>query len=159
MSGFPWWTWIIAAGALALTEMVLPSSYLMWIALGAAGTAVADAVLGLSLEGQLGVFAVATSLSCLFGYFVYDWMHSGGDGGRPLNQPRRAMVGARGIVCEQFQNGRGKVRVGDTVWLAIGPDLAADAPVIVSGLDGTRLIVEELQPRSSSDRREAAPAP
>ncbi len=51
------------------------------------------------------------------------------------------MVGAHGTVCEAFVNGRGKVRIGDTVWLADGPDLAEGAPVVVAGVRGTRLDV------------------
>lgn len=138
---WPWWAWIVLAGALALAEMALPGSYLMWIALGAAITGLAAAITGMVLEGQLAVFAVATALSCIGGYFVYrgkEWEHGGEV---PLNAPRRSMVGARGTVCQTIVNGRGKVRIGDTVWLADGPDLAEGAPVIVAGVRGTRLEV------------------
>ena len=141
MSGVAWWAWIVLAGVLAIAEMVLPGSYLMWIALGAAITGLVAAATGMVLEGQLAVFAAATAASCIGGYFVYrgqEW-----DRGRetPLNAPRRSLVGAHGTVCEALVNGRGKVRVGDTVWLADGPDLAEGTPVIVSGVRGTRLTV------------------
>ena len=159
MSGFPWWSWIILAGALALAEMALPSSYLMWIALGAAVTAIADAWLGLLLEGQLSVFAIATSISCIIGYFVYGSMQPQPHAEQPLNEPQRAMLGARGTVCEAFLNGRGKVRLGDTVWLATGPDLAEGAPVVVSAVHGTRLVVEGLRQKPASDAERPAPTP
>ena len=64
----------------------------------------------------------------------------------PLNEPNRAMLGSRGTVCETFQAGRGKVRIGDTVWLATGPDLAEGTPVAVSGVQGTRLVVAAIEP-------------
>jgi membrane protein implicated in regulation of membrane protease activity len=140
MTGFPWWAWIILAGALALAEMVAPSSYLMWIALGAAVTAGAAAT-GIVIEGQLAVFAIATALSCIAGYFVYRGMESEHDGGGSLNTPQRSMIGARGTVSQAFVGGRGKVRIGDTVWLADGPDLAEGTPVVVAGVRGTRLDV------------------
>ena len=158
MGGFPWWAWIAAGGGLALAEMAAPSSYLMWIALGAAITAIADAWFGLLLEGQLAVFAIATSISCVIGYFVYGSMQPSPQPEQSLNDPHRAMIGARGTVCETFMNGRGKVRIGDTVWLATGPDLATGAPVVVSARDGTRLVVRELQPRPAADVDGAAPA-
>ncbi|MGD9614471.1 MAG: NfeD family protein [Alphaproteobacteria bacterium] len=141
MSGLPWWVWIVLAGVLALAEMALPSSYLMWIAVGAAVTALAAAVTGIGLEGQLAVFAVATALSCVAGYFVYRAIESAHDDGVALNAPRRSMIGARGTVCEAFVNGHGKVRIGDTVWLADGPDLAEGTPVVVAGVRGIRLDV------------------
>ena len=148
---FPWWAWMVLAGALGLAEMVVPGAYLMWIALGAALTGLADAMLGLSTEGQLGVFAVASALSCAAGFFVYRRMEWRQRGEAPLNQPHRAMLGARGTVCEAFLSGRGKVRIGDTVWLATGPDLAEGAPVVVSGVHGTRLVVEGLEPKPSAE--------
>jgi membrane protein implicated in regulation of membrane protease activity len=136
----PWWTWIVLAGVLAIAEMVAPGSYLMWIALGAAVTGIA-ATTGMVLEGQLAVFAIATAVSCVGGYFVYRGMDSSHDSGVPRNAPRRSMIGARGTVCEALVGGRGKVRIGDTVWLAEGPDLADGTPVIVAGVRGTRLEV------------------
>ncbi|HEX2151063.1 MAG TPA: NfeD family protein [Stellaceae bacterium] len=141
MTGFPWWTWIILAGVLALAEMAVPSSYLMWIAVGAAVTAIAAVTTGMVFEGQLAVFTTATALSCVAGYFVYRAMESDRDGEVALNAPRRSMIGARGTVSQAFVNGRGKVRIGDTVWLANGPDLAEGTPVVVAGLRGTRLEV------------------
>ncbi len=138
---WPWWAWIVLAGVLALAEMVVPGAYLMWIALGAAVTGIAAASTGMVFEGQLATFATATAVSCIGGYFVYRRMESDRDGGVPLNTPRRSMIGARGTVAEAFADGRGKVRIGDTVWLADGPDLAEGTPVVVAGVRGTRLEV------------------
>jgi membrane protein implicated in regulation of membrane protease activity len=138
---WPWWAWVVVAGILALAEMALPGSYLMWIALGAAITGLAVALTGTGLEGQLAVLAIATAVSCLGGCFVYRAIEPGRDGRVPPNAPARSMIGARGTVCQTIVNGRGKVRVGDTVWLADGPDLAEGTPVVVAGVRGTRLDV------------------
>lgn len=151
MTGFAWWAWMILAGVLGLAEMHVPGAYLMWIALGAMLTGAADTAFELSLEGQLLIFAAASALSCAAGYFVYRGMHRRQRGELPLNERHRAMLGERGTVCEAFVNGRGKVRLGDSVWLAAGPDLAEGAPVVVSGVRGTRVIVEGLQPRAPAD--------
>ena len=148
MSALPWWAWIIAAGALGLAELHAPGSYLMWIALGCAVTAALDAGLGLSLEAQIGVVAAASALSCLLGYFVYRRWQPRAHGAAPLNQRDRAMVGERGTVCEAFLSGRGKVRLGDGVWLAEGPDLAEGTAIVVSAVRGTRLVVQALEAKS-----------
>jgi membrane protein implicated in regulation of membrane protease activity len=48
----------------------------------------------------------------------------------------------RSLVVEQaIENGRGKVRVGDTLWSAEGPDTPAGASVTVTGTKGTVLVV------------------
>jgi inner membrane protein len=151
MSGFAWWAWMILAGVLGLLEMHVPGAYLVWIALGAMLTGVADAAFGLSLEGQLAVFAAASALSCAAGYFVYRELHRRQPRHeQPLNERHRSMLGERGTVCETFVSGRGKVRLGDTVWLAAGADLAEGTPVVVSGVRGTRLVVEAMQPKPAA---------
>jgi membrane protein implicated in regulation of membrane protease activity len=45
-------------------------------------------------------------------------------------------------VEQAIQNGRGKVRVGDTQWLAEGPDLPAGTRVKVTAAKGSLLVVE-----------------
>jgi membrane protein implicated in regulation of membrane protease activity len=52
------------------------------------------------------------------------------------------MIGAKGLVAETIENGHGKVRLGDSVWLAEGPDMQSGAPIAVVGVKGTVLIVE-----------------
>ena len=158
MTAFPWWAWMILAGVLGLLEMGVPGAYLMWIALGAALTGAVDAAFGLPIEGQLGVFAAASALSCVAGYFVYRRMHRRQRGEILLNDRSLAMIGARGTVCEPFSNGHGKVRLGDGVWLADGPDLAEGTPVVVSAVRGTRLVVQRVEPRPGPSVANAAPA-
>jgi len=149
MSGLPWWGWIIASGVLGLGELHAPGAYLIWIALGAALTAAADAAFGLSLEGQLAVFVVISALSSVVGYFVYRKLYRPRRGELRLNERNLAMVGTRGVVCDAFVNGHGKVRLGDGVWLATGPDFAEGTPVVVSAVRGTRLFVEAAKPRTA----------
>lgn len=142
MYGFPWWAWAILAAVVGIAELHLPGSYLIWIALGTAITAAADAALDLTFTWQIIVFCVASGLSCVLGYFVYRAFPQERASDAPLNQRDLLMTGARGVVCEQFRNGRGKVRVGDTVWLAEGPDLVEGAAITVKSVRGTSLVVE-----------------
>ena len=146
MSGLPWWGWIVFAGIVGLGELHVPGAYLIWIALGAALTGAADAAFGLSLEGQLAVFVAASMSSSLAGYFVYRRLYRPRRGELRLNQRNLAMVGSRGVVCDAFVNGHGKVRLGDGVWLATGPDFAEGTPVVISAVRGTRLFVEAAPP-------------
>jgi inner membrane protein len=46
------------------------------------------------------------------------------------------------VVVEPIEGGRGKVRVGDTIWPAEGPDLPAGSHVRVTAANGTVLQVE-----------------
>ena len=59
-----------------------------------------------------------------------------------LNRPAAQLVGRVLVVAEAIDGGRGKVRVGDTLWPAEGPDVAAGAEVRVIAAKGTVLVVE-----------------
>jgi inner membrane protein len=147
MPEVPWWVWTILSAVIGLAELHVPGSYLIWIAAGAALTAAADAAWGLSIPAQIGTFAAASALSCVGGYFVYRKVaatHQVSD--TPLNQRSLLLVGSKGIVSADFVSGRGKVRLGDSVWLAEGPNLSEGTPVVVRSVRGTWVVVEEAEP-------------
>lgn len=59
-----------------------------------------------------------------------------------LNARARQLIGRSAAVEEPIRNGRGKVRIGDTVWPAEGPDCAAGTQVKITGTKGTALMIE-----------------
>src|SRR4051812_8662320 len=132
----PWWVWAVAAAILAMAEMYLPGTYLVWIAVGAVVTTGAVALYDMPMAWQLGLFAAASAASCGAGYRVYrraDWRR---DQGSPLNQRSLMMVGQHGVVSANIVNGQGKVRLGDIVWLAEGPDMPTGRGVRVRSVGG-----------------------
>ena len=69
------------------------------------------------------------------------------DSDRPLlNKRAQQHVGRSYVLHEPIENGRGKVRIGDTIWLVEGEkDLAKGKRVKVTGADGTTLLVEPVK--------------
>jgi inner membrane protein len=63
-----------------------------------------------------------------------------------LNQPAVQLLGRVLIVAEAIEGGRGRVRVGDTLWQAEGPDLPCGAEVKVAAAKATVLLVEPVRP-------------
>jgi membrane protein implicated in regulation of membrane protease activity len=59
-----------------------------------------------------------------------------------LNRRAAQLVGRVAVVEEAIEHGRGKVRIGDTLWLVEGPDLPCGAEVRVRGARGALLEVE-----------------
>jgi membrane protein implicated in regulation of membrane protease activity len=59
-----------------------------------------------------------------------------------LNRRTAQLLGRILIVAEAIEGGRGKVRVGDTLWPAEGPDTPEGGRVSVVGSSGTALLVE-----------------
>jgi membrane protein implicated in regulation of membrane protease activity len=59
-----------------------------------------------------------------------------------LNRRAEQYIGRRFVLETAIVNGQGKARVGDSLWLAEGPDLPAGSPVEVVGVDGSTLKVK-----------------
>ena len=61
-----------------------------------------------------------------------------------LNRRADQLIGRVLLLEEAIEAGRGKVRVGDTLWLAEGPDLPAGTRVKVTGVRRDALLVERV---------------
>ena len=148
----PWWGWAILAALLGLAEMHAPGGYLIWIALGAATTAAVDAVYHVSITAQIITMILASSASCCVGYFAYRHVDRRPPDATTLNQRETLLIGTRGVVCSEIAHGQGKVRLGDTVWIAEGPDLPVGTAITVRSVRHARVQVRPVEaiPRSSS---------
>jgi hypothetical protein len=70
--------------------------------------------------------------------------HPVGSADPMLNDRTSRLIGETVVVVNAIENGHGRVRVGDGVWPARGPDAPAGAHMRVTGADGTCLQVEAL---------------
>ena len=55
-----------------------------------------------------------------------------------------AEVGEIALVVQPIESGSGRVKVGDSEWIARGPDTAVGQRVRISGNDGAILLVEPI---------------
>src|SRR5260221_12198706 len=137
------WIWGIIGLAVGVVELAAPGFFLIFLALGGLITALVVALWPLTLEMQLLVFAAASILCASAGLRFYRRVLRGRQ--HPtLNSPT-GMIGARGVVEDDIREGRGKVRLADTVWLASGIDLRRGEPVEVTGVHGTVVAVKPLR--------------
>jgi inner membrane protein len=116
------WIWIIVGVMLMGLEIIIPGVFLIWIGTGAlvAGLALTLAP-DLMLAWQILVFAVSMIVSLSVGFFIQ--RRSGATtGARHLNRELDAMVGTRYVAVSDFRLGRGRIRVGDTTYGALGED-------------------------------------
>jgi inner membrane protein len=137
----PHWFWLTLGALLAVAEIVAPGFFLIWLALAAIVTGLAAWVLPISSAIQVGMFAV---LSVVAVYGARRWLAQ-----NPiqtddplLNDKGGRMVGEIATVVDPIENGSGRVRIGDSVWNAQGPDAATGAKMRVTGVKGTAVSVE-----------------
>lgn len=138
------WVWLTLGLVLAGLEMLLPGIYLIWLALAAIAVGVLTLTLDLSLPVQVIDF-VFLSLIIAFSAkrFLRDKPIESSD---PLMNRRGArLVGETALVVQAIEHGSGRVKLGDSEWIARGPNVAAGERVRVSGSEGAILLVEPLR--------------
>lgn len=136
------WNWLILAGLFLALELMAPGIFLIWFGIAAAIVGLIALTIDISWPWQLVIFAIL-ALATVF--VVHRYLRPYGD--RPSDRPllnRRALryVGQYYVLAEAIENGRGKIRIGDSHWQVEGPDARVGARVKVVGADGTVLKVE-----------------
>lgn len=139
LANYGWW---LLALLLIAAELVTPGYFLLWIGL-------ASAVMGLimlvfpdmAFLAQAVLFAVLSVALC-FIYWKYIRPAAELRDDQPLlNRKGDRMIGRRVTVVDAIINGRGKAKVGDSVWLITGDDCVAGTSVTVTSVNGTTLQV------------------
>ena len=136
-----WW-WLLAAAILGILEIFLPGIFLVWMAIAAGLTGlIAAFVPALTFPYQLGVFAVLAFAAVYAGRRYYE-KNPVASSDPKLNERTARLIGQIVVVETAIQGGQGRVKVGDSVWKARGPDAPAGSQVVVVAADGSCLSVE-----------------
>jgi membrane protein implicated in regulation of membrane protease activity len=142
LDGMQFWHWLILAAVFAGLEIMTPGFFFIW--LGAAGLATGLIVLvapALGWENQLVVFAALSAISVLAWYKFGRKFRVATDDAT-LNRRSESLIGRVGNLIEPIVNGRGKVKIDDSVWNAEGTDQPMGTQVKITGVRGTILLVD-----------------
>lgn len=140
------WNWIILGGILLSLEILVPGVYLLWIGIAAILTGTLTFQLAETgfwmWQVQVVVFLALSLVTAVAGKRFFG-------GGRadetdqPLLNRRDAQLVGRVVALEEaIVAGRGRARIGDSLWTVAGPDLPAGTRVRVTGSSGSALSVE-----------------
>ena len=97
-------------------------------------------LLPLPIPAQFVVFA-AGAVGAVYVGRRYLHQHPTESADPLLNDRTSRLIGRQVTVVEAIAGGEGKVKVGDSVWLAMGPDAPVGQRVTIIGADGNRLRV------------------
>lgn len=137
------WAWLAIGLVLAVAEMAVPGFFLIWLAGAAIVTGFLAWVVPLSLAWQIVIFAVLALVAVFSGrrFLAANPVVSAD----PLMNDRGGrLVGEVVVVTQAIDDGSGRVRQGDSEWLAKGPDAEPGTRMRVAGHQGTVLLVEHL---------------
>ena len=135
------WNWFILAVVLFILETMIPGVHFLWFGLAAVVVGFLALVIGVAWPWQVLAFGLISVLA-VFWVRKYARPDMAISDLPDLNVRGQQYIGRSLVVEQAIQNGRGKVRVGDTLWQAEGPDLPVGTWVKVTGARGTILVVE-----------------
>lgn len=144
LQNLSFWDWLGLGTVLLILEVFGAGGYLLWMGVAAAAVGVLTFIIpGMHWTLQFLLFAVTSVLTALY------WWRRQRTVNRPSDQPGlnmrgQELIGRVFIVQSAIVDGRGKIKVGDGVWLVSGPDTAVGGQVRVVGQDGAILRVEAL---------------
>ena len=134
------WNWMILAAILFVLELTAPGIFFMWFGLAAVATGLITFRYDIGWQWQLIVFC-ALSLAAVLLANKYLRGHPL-ESERPLlNERATQLIGQTFDLIDPIVNGRGSVKIGDSIWRVEGPELPQGARIKVIGADGTLLKV------------------
>jgi inner membrane protein len=141
MQNLAWWHWWILAAILAVVETFVPGVIAIWFSAAALVVGALMLVMPVPWPLQFVLFGVLGVVALVL------WRRlrypSDDRSEQPtLNQRGVHYIGQVYTLVKPIVSGTGKIRVGDSVWLAHGSDAPLGARVRVVGVDGTVLQVE-----------------
>jgi hypothetical protein len=144
--GLGFWSWLAVALILMALETIVPGVHFLWFGLAAFVVGLLVAMVGALGAGEsfpLAMQLVTFALLSVATVFAVKKLAGASpqDHHPDINAPGSQFIGRIVVVEQAISNGRGKVRAGDSVWLAQGQDAAAGARVLVTGVNGTALVV------------------
>ncbi|MGK2923437.1 MAG: NfeD family protein [Methyloceanibacter sp.] len=135
------WNWMILAAVLLVLEMIAPGIFLMWFGFAAAATGLIVFRYDIVWQWQL-IWFCGLSLAAVLLANRYLRQHPLESDQPLLNNRAAQLIGQSFDLAEPIENGRGSIRVGDTIWRVEGPELPKGARIKIVGTDGSVLKVE-----------------
>lgn len=136
----PEWLWIVAALLLAIAEIIVPGVFLIWFGAAALLTGLATLAFDVPTAGQFALFALS-AIGSVYAGRRFLTAHPIASADPLLNDRLGRLIGEQVIVVEAITDGVGRVRVGDGVWTATGPNAPIGARMHVIGAEQGHLVV------------------
>lgn len=140
------WHWLTIGVLFFAVEIFAPTSFLLWPAIAAIVTGLCTWLLPtMGWQLQLALFALLAVAVTLAGRHFYK-NKAGSDTSHPTLNRRGDSIKGRVITLkEPIVNGVGSVMIDNTRWRLIGPDCPADTKLVVTGSEGSSLVVSEIE--------------
>ena len=134
------WSWWVLGLILLAVEVVVPGFFFLWFGIAAILIGISALLIDWPWQLQVIGFLVLSVVAVFVGRrFAAPDLQSDDP---LLNLRAGRLRGRTFVLSEPIVEGRGRVRIDDTVWQVRGPDVPAGARVTVTGADGPILEVD-----------------
>lgn len=135
--------WGLLGIGLVGLELLTGTTYILWPAIAALVVAVLAFILPLSWELQFILFALLTGILLVVGHLYLRPIMKSGEPS-DINDPSRTLQGRRVLAFTDFENGEGRVTLGDTQWKAStdSDDPKVGDALVITSVAGATLIVQ-----------------
>jgi inner membrane protein len=134
------WAWWILGLVLLGIEVLLPGFFFLWFGVAAILIGISALLIDWPWQLQVVGFVVLSVIVALIGRH-FAGTPSGGSADPQLNVRGDRLEGRTLVLSEPIVEGRGRVKIDDTIWQVRGPDAPAGARIKVTGADGSVLTV------------------
>lgn len=142
MQNLSYWDWLALGTVLLILEVFGAGGYLLWVGIAGIIVGVVTFLIpALSWALQLPLFGILAILTAVF-WWKRQRNNVASSDQPELNSRGHELIGRTFVVQQAIVEGRGKIKVGDSVWMAVGPDAEVGTPVRVTAQHGTVLSVE-----------------
>lgn len=136
------WHWMTGGLLLCAIELLLPTTFFLWPGIAAIATGLVTALLpAMDWQLQVSVFAALAMVITVCGRVFYK-RNTDNQAVSTLNRRADTVIGQQVTVDEAIINGVGSTNIGKTRWRIVGADAASGTLMVVTGLDGSSLVVE-----------------
>jgi inner membrane protein len=139
----PHWLWLALGLALIVGEMTIPGVFMIWLSGAAIVTGLVTWAVPIGVPLQIVLFAVLAMVAVFAGrnYLRANPIEPADP---KMNDRGARAVGETVTVTQVIADGSGRVKLGDSEWLARGPDAEPGTKMRVASHDGAVLVVEYL---------------
>lgn len=141
------WAWIAAGFLLIVIELLVAGNVIVWFGIAALIVGMASFIQPIGTHIQWILFGILSVLSVVI-WRRYASSQKPEQGSGYLNKRAHHYLGRVFTADDGFENGEGRLRIDDTIWIARGADIAAGAKVRIVGAEGNVLLVETIKGQS-----------
>jgi len=141
------WSWIVFGLVLLGLEIIAPGTFFLWFGLSAMVVGLITLLLGMDhavwvWQFQLLTFLVLSLVSAIAGRRMMVRKQWDKSENPTLNNRGAQLVGRTAVLSEAISEGRGRAKIGDTIWQVSGAKMKEGARVRIVGHNGAVLEVE-----------------